>query len=191
MNSMSAVSSLAAGWRGSRQGLAVVISIASLCSIGWVATVAAEETPGGPWECSGYSGDAHTRCLQTYIEVQRDKVSKLESELRHQQATMNELRDRVDRQQATTADLERQLSDRASDRAYLAPMAPYYGYGYGYGYGAPSFGLGLSFGRPWYYGSSYFYPPLLGPRLFIGPQFHFGTRSLWHRPFRYCRGRCW
>lgn len=186
---MSTLSSLLAVWkRRAQEGLVFVISTGSLLGIGMEAPLAAQETPGGPWECSGYSGDAHTRCLQTYIEVQRDKMSKLESELKAQQATVNELRDRVDRQRAATADLERQLTERSSDRAYLAPMAPYYGYGYGYG--APSFGLGLSFGRPWYYGSPYLYPPFLGPRLFVGPQFHFGTRSLGHRPFRYCRGRC-
>lgn len=34
-----------------------------------------------PWECSGYSGNAHTRCLQAYIELQRDKIAKLEGAL--------------------------------------------------------------------------------------------------------------
>jgi hypothetical protein len=133
----------------------------------------------GPWECSGYSGDAHTRCLNAFIEVQQEKISKLEGELRTQQSSVNELRDRVDRQRAATADLERQMSDRLNaERFYAPPLAPFYSYSYSY----PSVGFGLYLGSPWYYGSPYLYRP-------FGPSFYFGPRFFGHRHFG-CRGRC-
>jgi hypothetical protein len=136
----------------------------------------------GPWECSGYTGDAHQRCLNAFIEVQQEKISKLEGELRLQQSSVNELRDRVDRQRAATADLERQLSDRSNaERFYAPPLAPFYSYSYTYppaGFG----GFGLYFGSPWYYGSPYPYRP-------FGPRFYFGPSRFGHRHFG-CRGRC-
>jgi hypothetical protein len=133
----------------------------------------------GPWECSGYTGDAHTRCLNALIEEQQGKISKLEGELRQQQSSMNELRDRVERQRAATADLERQLSDRSNvERFYTPPLAPFYSYSYSY----PPVGLGLYFGTPWYYSSPYLYRP-------FGPTFYFGPRRFGYRSFG-CRFRC-
>ena len=133
----------------------------------------------GPWECSGYAGEAYERCLKAFTEVQQEKISKLEAELRRQQNSVNELRDQVDRQRATTADLERQLSDRANaERFYAPPLTPFYSYSYSY----PPVGLGLYFGSPWYYGPPYLYRP-------FGPSFYFGTRHFGHRYFG-CRGRC-
>jgi hypothetical protein len=133
----------------------------------------------GPWECSSYTGDAHTRCLNAFIEEQQGKISKLEGELRQQQSSMNELRDRVDRQRAAAADLERQLSDRTNaERLYAPPLTPFYSYSYSY----PPVGLGLYFGSPWYYGPPYLYRP-------FGPSFYFGPRRFGHRYFG-CRGRC-
>jgi hypothetical protein len=139
--------------------------------------------PAGPWECSGYSGDAHARCLRALIEVQQEKISKLEGELRSQQSSMNELRDRVERQRAASADLERQLSDRSS-QSYTAPPAAY-----PYSYAYPPVGLGLYLGSPWYgyglgYGSPYFYRPYFGPRIFIGPRFY-GPRHFGHHRGRW------
>ena len=52
----------------------------------------------GPWECSNYTGDAHTRCLQAFIEIQREKISKLEAEVHLQQSTVGQLKDQADRQ---------------------------------------------------------------------------------------------
>jgi hypothetical protein len=141
--------------------------------------------PAGPWECSGYSGDAHARCLHALIEVQQNKISKLEGELRSQQSSVNELRDRVERQRAASADLERQLSDRSyASQSYTAPPAAY-----PYSYAYPPVGLGLYLGNPWYgygfgYGSSYFYRPYFGPRIFIGPRF-FGPRHFGHHRGRW------
>jgi hypothetical protein len=132
-----------------------------------------------PWECSGYSGDAHARCLRALIEVQQEKISKLEGELRSQQSSVNELRDRMERQRAASADLERQLSDRSyAAQSYAPPPTQYYSYSY------PPVGFGLYLGSPWYgygygYGSPYFYRPYFGPRIFIGPRFY-GPRYFGH-----------
>ena len=140
--------------------------------------------PSAPWECSSYSGDAHTRCLQAYIESQQDKISKLEGELRLQQSSVNELRDRVDRQRAATTDLERQLSDRSyADRLYARPPVPYYSYSYSYPYPYPPVGLGFYFGGPGYYGSPFLSRPYFGSGFYFGPRF-FGPRHF------HCRGRC-
>ncbi|MGQ0810796.1 MAG: hypothetical protein ACT4OO_06170 [Nitrospiraceae bacterium] len=126
-----------------------------------------------PWECSGYSGEAQTRCLHAFIEIQREKIGKLEGELRAQQGTVGQLKEQVDRQSSATTDIQRQLSDRS----YAAQSAPYpYPYSYPYAYAYPPAGLSLFFGRPWY-GPSYFNRPF-----FYGPR------------FRYCRGPwrgCW
>lgn len=161
-------------------------SIVTFCAgvlsflLAWSAGPAgAEDAQTGPWECSSYTGEAHERCVKAFIELQQEKISKLEAELRRQQSSVNELRDQVDRQRATTADLERQLSDRANaDRFYAPPFTPFYSYSYSY----PPVGLGLYFGNPWYYGPPYLYRP-------FGPTFYFGPRRFGHRYFG-CRGRC-
>ncbi len=28
-----------------------------------------------PWECSSYTGDAHTRCVEAFAESQRDQIA--------------------------------------------------------------------------------------------------------------------
>lgn len=125
-----------------------------------------------PWECTGYEGPAQTRCLQAYIEVQREKIGKLEEELRDQQGALGRLRDRVDRQAATTADLQRSLEDRPP----VAAPGPYgyvpFGYSY-YGYASvvPPIGFGLYLGRPWLYGPSSFYRPYLWRPPYFGPRY--------------------
>lgn len=156
-----------AGWAG-----------AMLLTMTWAAGPVMANEPSVPWECSGYTGDAHARCLQAYIETQQEKISRLEGELRLQQSSVDELRDRVDRQRAATADLERQLSDRSyADRLYAPPPVPFYSYSY------PPVGLGLYFGSPWYYGSPFLSRPYFGSGFYFGPRFY-GSRH-----FR-CRGRC-
>jgi hypothetical protein len=153
---------------------------AFLFLLAWSGTPAgAADEQTGPWECSGYAGEAHERCVKTFSELQQEKISRLEAELRRQQSSVNELRDQVERQRATTADLERQLSDRANaDRFYAPPLTPFYSYSYSY----PPVGLGLYFGSPWYYGPPYLYRP-------FGPSLYFGPRRFGHRYFG-CRGRC-
>jgi len=153
-----------------------VIGIIFVCSGG---IVLADES-AGPWECSGYHGDAHMRCLQAFIEVQQEKLSSLEGELKSQQGSVNQLREQVDRQSAATSDLQRQLSE-TSRAAAVAPPVQFYSY--------PPVGMGLYLGSPWYYGSSYFYRPYFGPRVFFGPRY-FGPRYFGGRSFRHCRGRC-
>jgi hypothetical protein len=136
--------------------------------IGWFLSGALPAMAGEgsiPWECTGYEGAAQTRCLHAYIEVQREKIGKLEEEQRDQQGTLGRLRDQVDRQAAATADLQRSLADRSS----VVQPGPYgyvpFGYSY-YGYASvmPPIGFGLYLGRPWLYGPSSFYRPYLWGR---------------------------
>lgn len=115
-----------------------------------------------PWECSNYEGATQIRCLNTYIELQRDKIGQLEGELQAQKGAAGQLREQIDRQAASTANLERQLSHRAPLTVVPAPYA--YSYPFPYVY-PPGFGLGLYFGRPWIYGPSYSFGPQWGFRL--------------------------
>ena len=107
-----------------------------------------------PWECSNYSGNAHTRCVEAFEELQRDQIAALEEKLKAQKETVNRLKDQLDRQASTSADLQRQLAQRP---AVAAP--PLYTY--------PSVGFGLYLGSPWIYGSPYYYPPF-----FYGPRYY-------------------
>lgn len=34
-----------------------------------------------PWECSSYTGAAHTRCLEAFIESQRDQIAALQGKM--------------------------------------------------------------------------------------------------------------
>lgn len=108
--------------------------------------------PSVPWECSTYEGDAQTRCLNAFIELQRDKIEQLEGQLQSQQGTMGQLKDQVERQAAATADLQRQLRDHPMTTIAPSP------YSYMYVY-PPASGLGFYFGRPWIYGPPHFYGP--------------------------------
>ncbi|HQY58309.1 MAG: hypothetical protein WBB60_08315 [Nitrospira sp.] len=118
----------------------------------------------GPWECSGYTGDAHTRCLQAFIDIQRDKISQLEADVRVQQRAVGQLKEQADRQNATTADLQRQMAEQSSSAATYNYISP------GLLYGYPSVGFGLYLGRPWLYGSPFYGRP-------------FGWGSRYYRPY--------
>ena len=48
-------------------------------------TVLAQE-PGVPWECSNYSGDAPTRCMNGLLEEQRKRIGHLEGQVQSQQS---------------------------------------------------------------------------------------------------------
>lgn len=124
----------------------------------------------GPWECSSYSGDAHTRCLQAYIEIQREKISKLEAEVRVQQGAVGQLQDQANRQNAMTADLQRQMAQQSSSVSSYSYLAP------GLLYGYPSVGFGLYLGRPWLYGS-----PFYGRPYAWGPRYYRPYYGRWHR----------
>ncbi len=124
----------------------------------------------GPWECSGYQGDAHTRCLQAFIEIQREKISKLEAEVQLQQGRMGQLKDQVDWQASATADLQRQMAEQSSSvtYGYVTPGAGLYLY--------PPVGVGLYFGRPWAYGAPFSVRPH-----FWGPRYYRPYFGHWHR----------
>ena len=117
-----------------------------------------------PWECSNYTGDAHTRCVEAFVESQRDQIAALQGKMQAQQETVNHLKDQLDRQASTSADLQRQL---AQPPAVVQAVPPFYVY--------PPVGLGLYLGRPWIYGPPFFYRPYVyGPR-YNGPR-HRGHR---------------
>src|SRR5262245_27948610 len=63
-----------------------------------------------PWECSNYSDEVQTRCLNAFIEQQREQIGKLEGQLQAQQDMMGQLRGQADRQAAATAQLQQQLA---------------------------------------------------------------------------------
>ena len=116
------------------------------------------------WECSSYTGDAHTRCLEAFVESQRDQIAALQGKMQAQQETVNHLTDQLDRQTSTSADLQRQL---AQPPAVVQAVSSLYAY--------PPVGLGLYLGRPWIYGPPFFYRPYVyGPR-YYGPR-HRGHR---------------
>ncbi len=146
------------------------ISIAFGLSALLVALPVQAAESSSPWECSNYTGDAHTRCLQALIEIQREKISKLEAETRLQQSTVGQLKDQADRQSAMTADLQRQMADQSSSVSTYNSIAP------GLRYGYPSVGFGLYLGRPWLYGS-----PFYGRPYAWGPRYYRPYYGRWHR----------
>lgn len=123
--------------------------------------------PQVPWECSNYSDEAETRCLNAFIEHQREQIGKLEGQLQEQQDAVSQLKGQMDRQAATAADLQQQLSQRP-----VTPMAPApyaYAYSYPYPYLYPPVGFGLYFGRPFFgphFGYYGYYRPYWGPRFY-------------------------
>ena len=109
-----------------------------------------------PWECSNYTGDAHTRCVTAFVELQRDQIAALQEKMKAQEETVTRLKDQLDRQASTSADLQRQLAQRPA----MVPAAPSL-------YTSPSVGFGLYLGSPWIYGSPYYYSPF-----FYGPRYY-------------------
>ncbi|MDH4152653.1 MAG: hypothetical protein OEV01_02580 [Nitrospira sp.] len=110
-----------------------------------------------PWECSNYTGDAQTRCVNAFIEAQQKKIAELEGKLQAQQTTVGQLKEQLDRQSATTTTLQRQLAERPTTS--IVPFS----YGYPYSYVLPpalglGLGLGLHFGNAALYASPYYRP---------------------------------
>jgi hypothetical protein len=156
------------------------VAAAAWLAVGAPAVVHAADYDG-PFECKAYTGDARENCLKAYIELQNEKMGKLEEELKAQKQDIKELDARIDRQQAAD-----------SAQAAPAPAPPVYGYaggypyppGYGYGgYWGP--GLGLYLGVPGYYGPRLFYGPRFYGPGYWGPRYYGG----WHGGFRH--GRRW
>jgi uncharacterized coiled-coil protein SlyX len=117
-----------------------------------------------PWECSSYTGDAHTRCVETFAEWQRDQIAALQRKLQAQQETVDRIQDQLNRQASTNAELQRQL---ARPPAVVQVAPPLYTY--------PSVGLGFSLGSPWIYGPPFFDRPYI-----FGPGYY-GHRHWGHR----------
>ncbi|HEY6084529.1 MAG TPA: hypothetical protein VIU63_03995 [Nitrospira sp.] len=111
-----------------------------------------------PWECSNYSEEAQTRCLNAFIEHQREQIDRLEGQLQAQKETVGQLKGQIDRQAAATADLQQQYSQRPATTFVPTP--------YAYTYVYPPVGIGLYLGRPWIYGPPYYYHPYWGPRFY-------------------------
>ena len=121
-----------------------------------------------PWECSSYTGDAHTRCLEAFAESQRDQIAALQGKLQAQQETVNLLKDQLDRQASTSADLQRQLAQPPAVVQAVPPSTP------------TPVGFGLYLGRPWGYGYGY---RGYGPPFFYRPYVYgyYGPRHRGHR----------
>ncbi|BFU96809.1 MAG: conserved protein of unknown function [Nitrospira sp.] len=111
-----------------------------------------------PWECSNYSEQAQARCMNAFIEQQREQIQKLEGQLQAERDAVAGLKSQVERQAAATSDLQRQLSQRQTTTLVPTP--------YTYTYAFPPVGLGLYLGRPWIYGPPYYYHPYWGPRFY-------------------------
>jgi hypothetical protein len=116
------------------------------------------------WECSSYTGDAHTRCLEGFAVSQRDQIAALQGKLQAQQETVNLLKDQLDRQASTSAELRRQP---AQPPAVVQAVPPLYAY--------PPVGLSLYLGRPWIYGPPFFYRPYVYGSRYYEPR-HRGHR---------------
>jgi hypothetical protein len=110
------------------------------------------------WECSNYTGDAHTRCLEAFAQTRQNQIAELQGKVQAQQETINSLKAQADRQASANADLQRQL---ARPPAVVQAVPPFYTY--------PPVGLGLSlnFGSPGIYGAPFYYPPFA-----FGPPFY-------------------
>jgi len=113
-----------------------------------------------PWECTGFAGEAQSRCVRTVTELQQEKIAQLERDLETQQRTVQQLQQQVTRHATATADLERQLTRKRS-RWYSSPFVQIY----------PPIGLTLRFGRGTIYGGSHYY----------GPRFYGYGHRRWHR----------
>jgi uncharacterized coiled-coil protein SlyX len=122
--------------------------------LAWVPAQASESQT--LWECSSYTGDAHTRCLEGFAESQRDQIAALQGKLQAQQETVKLLKDQLDRQASASAELQRQLARPPAVEQAIPPLYAY-----------PSVGLGLYLGSPWIYGSPLFYRPYgFGPHYY-------------------------
>ncbi|SPP65347.1 hypothetical protein [Nitrospira lenta] len=145
----------------------ILIAGAAAAALLLAAGIARAESQSVPWECSTYDGEAQTRCLNMFIELQREEIGKLKGQLQAQQGAVEQLKQQSDRQAAATAEMQRQIAAPPA----IIPAAPYSAYTYAY---PPALGLGLYLGRPGFYG----YPNYYGPHIYWGPRYyrHWGRR---------------
>ena len=130
--------------------------------VAWVPAQASESQT--LWECSSYTGDAHTRCLEGFAELQRDQIAALQGKLQAQQESVKLLKDQLDRQTSASAELQRQLAQQPAVVQAIPPL-----------YAFPSMGFGFSLGHSWIYGPSLFYQPYIYGTHYYGPR-HRGHR---------------
>jgi len=142
--------------------------LSGVCAMGlMLCTPAAGATePAVPWECTAFAGEAQARCIQTFVELQQEKIAKLEKDLQVQQQTVQQLEQHVAQQASAIAELERQLTQNRSGW-YGSPSIHVY----------PPFGLRLRFGRDRFFGGSVFY----GNPQYFGPRFYGHGYRRWHR----------
>lgn len=132
-------------------------------------TRAMAEESSVPWECSEYSGEAQTRCMNTLLELQQKRIAELENQLKAQEETVNDLQEKLDRQAAVAKREARTRADKEDSKySFDSYRYPYSGF-YGYRLIPP---LGLYLGPPWRYPRYYGY----GPGYWGAPglSFHFG-----------------
>ena len=143
-------------------GMGVVCAMSLMIGTG----LAKATEPAVPWECSGFAAEAKSRCLQTFAELQQEKIAKLEKELESQRQTVQSLEQQVARQASSTAELERHLKNYRS-RWYGSRFVPVY----------PSVSLGLRFGRDRFWRGSLWY----GTPRYFGPRWYGHGPRRWHR----------
>src|SRR5437879_3057694 len=85
----------------------------------------ASESQAAPWECSSYTGDAHTHCVEAFRELQRDQIAVLQEKMKAQEETVNRLKAQLDRQASTSSDLQRQLAQRPAVVQAAPPIYTY------------------------------------------------------------------
>ena len=129
-----------------------------------------------PDECKAYEGDAHLNCLYAYIEIQKDKLQKIEQEQHAQRERLDQLDNRMRSQSAVT---EGGVSAPPPVSYAPAPVYPGYAYPPLYSYWYPTPGLSIYLGRGGFYGRPYLYGGGYGGPRFYGPRFgggRFGHR---------------
>ncbi len=126
----------------------VTSSLGSFCALVVMLCALPADAAGPiiPWECTGFAGEAQSRCVRTFADLQQEKIATLERDLEVQQRTVQQLQNQVARQASATVDLERKLT-RKRFRWYGSPFVQIY----------PPLGLTLGFGRDKYFWGSLFY----------------------------------
>ena len=102
-----------------------------------------------PEECLAYTHNAHLNCLYAYIEIQQDKILKLEATVNREIRTSQRLQDNVNQQLSLNEVLQQRIYNREDDiEAYRNPRIHI------------DSGFSYYFGRPRYYRR--FFQPHLG-----------------------------
>lgn len=117
-----------------------------------------------PWECSSYTGNAQTRCVDGFAESQRNHIATLQGALQAQQEIVTILKGQLDRQTSSSATLQRQLAQPPAIGHAIPPLFTY-----------SLLGLGLYLGSSWIYK-----PPFVYRTYIYGPR-HYGSHHRGHR----------